>query len=112
MIKEAIKNTVISELKSETEEPSNQCLDVRIAINISDKRGEVLKTGIKMSGVTMTASAISESLRTNPLMNITSLMRIYGHAFKLYAIKKVPYINYDETLADSKQDNGNNKREH
>ena len=111
-IKKSIKNTIISELKSETEEPSNQCLDVRIAINICDERGEVLKTGIKISGVPMTASTISESLRKNPLMNITSLMRIYGHAFKLYAIKKVPYINYDETLADSKQDNGNNKREH
>ncbi len=111
-IKKATKNTVISELKSETEEASNQCLGVRIAINISDKRGEVLKTGIKMSGVPMTASTISESLRKNPLMNITSLMRIYGHAFKLYAIKKVPYINYDEALADSKQQNGNNKREH
>ena len=59
----------------------------------------------------MTASTISESLRKNPLMNITSLMRIYGHAFKLYAIKKVPYINYDETLADSKQQNRNNKYE-
>ena len=110
-IKKAIKNTVVNEVKSEVNEQSEQCLDVRIAINISDKRGEVLKTGIKMSGVTMTASAISESLRTNPLMNITSLMRIYGHAFKLYAIKKVPYINYDETLADSKQQNGNNKYE-
>lgn len=111
-VKRAIKNTVVKEVKSEVNKQSEQCLDVRIAINISDKRGEVLKTGIKMSGVPMTASTISESLRKNPLMNITSLMRIYGHAFKLYAIKKVPYINYDETLADSKQDNGNNKREH
>ena len=110
-IKKAIKNTVVNEVKSEVNEQSEQCLDVRIAINISDKRGEVLKTGIKMSGVPMTASTISESLRKNPLMNVTSLMRIYGHAFKLYAIKKVPYINYDETLADSKQQNSNNKYE-
>lgn len=111
-IKKAIKNTVINEVKSEIKEQSDQCLDIRIAINISDKRGEVLKTGIKMSGVPMTASTISESLRKNPLMNVTSLIRIYGQAFKLYAIKKVPYINYDETLADSQQHNGNNKREH
>ena len=111
-IKRVTKDSAVSEVKSETGEPSKQCLYVRIAINISDKRGEVLKTGIKMSGVPMTASTISESLRKNPLMNITSLMRIYGHAFKLYAIKKVPYINYDETLADSKQQNGDNKREH
>ena len=110
-IKKAIKNTVVNEVKSEVNEQSEQCLDVRIAINISDKRGEVLKTGIKMSGVPMTASTIRDSLRKNPLMNVTSLMRIYGHAFKLYAIKKVPYINYDETLADSKQQNGNNKYE-
>ena len=110
-IKKATKSSVITEVSSEAEQQSDQCLDVRIAINISDKRGEVLKTGIKMSGVTMTASTISESLRKNPLMNVTSLMRIYGHAFKLYAIKKVPYINYDEILADSKQQNGNNKYE-
>ena len=110
-IKRAIKDTVTSEVKSKKEKLSNHCLDVRIAINISDKRGEVLKTGIKMSGVPMTASTIYESLRKNPLMNITSLMRIYGQAFKLYAIKKVPYINYDETLADSKQQNGNNNHE-
>ena len=83
--------------------------DIRIAINISDKRGEVLKTGIKMSGIPMTASTIYESLRKNPLMNVTSLMRIYGHAFKLYAIKKVPYIHYDEKLADSQQYNRDNK---
>ena len=108
----SIRNTDISKVKSETENNSEQYLDVRIVIHISDRRGEVLKTGIKMSGVPMTASTISESLRKNPLMNITSLMRIYGHAFKLYAIKKVPYINYNEALADSKQQNGNNKREH
>ena len=68
--------------------------DIRIAINISDERGEVLKTGIKMSGEPMTASTIRNSLKRNPLMNMTSLTRIYWHAFKLYAIKKVPYINY------------------
>ena len=77
--------------------------DIRIAINISDERGEVLKTGIKMSGEPMTASTIRNSLKRNPLMNMTSLTRIYWHAFKLYAIKKVPYINYDEKLADSEQ---------
>ena len=112
-IKKVRDKTVISEVRSEINERSSQCLDVRIAINISDERGEVLKTGIKMSGVPMTASTISESLRKNPLMNVTSLMRIYGHAFKLYAIKKVPYINYDETLADSQQHkhSGNNKNE-
>ncbi|WP_413520962.1 DUF1365 domain-containing protein [Psychrobacter glacincola] len=110
-IKKARERTTISKVKSELNERSSQCLDVRIAINISDKRGEVLKTCIKMSGVPMTASTIRDSLRKNPLMNVTSLMRIYGHAFKLYAIKKVPYINYDETLADSKQQNGNNKYE-
>lgn len=81
----------------------DSCLQVRIAINISDARGEVLKTGIKMSGIPMTKTTIRDSLRQNPLMNFTSLTRIYWHAFKLYAIKKVPYINYDEKLADSQQ---------
>ena len=83
-------------------QPDN-CLQVRIAINISDERGEILKTGIKMSGVPMTDVSVRKSLRQNPLMNLTSLTRIYWHAFKLYAIKKVPYINYDEKLADSQQ---------
>ena len=90
-----------------TDEQLNTGLQVRIAINISDERGEVLKTGIKISGVLMTEDAVRHSLRKNPLMNITSLTRIYWHAFKLYAIKKVPYINYDEKLSDSQQkDNG------
>ena len=79
------------------------CLNIRIAINISDVRGEVLKTGVKMAGIPMTATTIRSSLRKNPLMNITSLTRIYWHAFKLYAIKKVPYVGYDEKLADSGQ---------
>ncbi|WP_420229290.1 DUF1365 domain-containing protein [Psychrobacter sp. ER1] len=89
--------------RTKTDEQLNTGLQVRIAINISDERGEVLKTGIKISGVPMTEEAVRHSLRKNPLMNITSLTRIYWHAFKLYAIKKVPYINYDEKLADSQQ---------
>ena len=82
---------------------SSTGLQVRIAIDISDERGDVLKTGIKISGVPLTETTVRNSLRKNPLMNITSLARIYGQAFKLYAIKKVPYINYDEKLADSNQ---------
>ena len=82
---------------------TQNCLNIRIAINISDVRGEVLKTGIKMTGIPMTAATIRTSLRKNPLMNVTSLTRIYWHAFKLYAIKKVPYVGYDEKLADSGQ---------
>ena len=91
-------------------QPDN-CLQVRIAIDISDERGEVLKTGIKMVGTPMTEATIRTSLRKNPLMNITSLTRIYWHAFKLYAIKKVPYISYDEKLADSEQQQAANKKD-
>ena len=91
-----------------TKSPNNSLksdgLKIRIAINISDVRGEVLKTGVKVIGVPMTDSSIKQSLRRNPLMNVTSLTRIYWHALKLYAIKKVPYINYDEKLADSEQE--------
>lgn len=87
--------------KDQTREKNT--LQVRIAIDISDVRGEVLKTGVKMTGIPMTIDTINDSLRNNPLMNMTSLSRIYWHAFKLYAIKKVPYINYDEKLADSQQ---------
>lgn len=83
------------------------CLKIRIAIDISDVRGEVLKTGIKMTGIPMTAQAVRQSLKQNSLMNITSLTRIYWHAFKLYALKKVPYISYDEKLAESKQHKSN-----
>ena len=83
---------------------ADDCLQVRIAINISDARGAVLKTGIKMTGVPMSADTVRDSLRKNPLMNITSLTRIYWHALKLYAIKKVPYINYGEKLVHSQQD--------
>ncbi|WP_367107147.1 DUF1365 domain-containing protein [uncultured Psychrobacter sp.] len=92
-----------AEAKHEDENQSNNALQVRIAIDISDERGEVLKTGVKMSGTPMTAGSIKNSLQKNPMMNITSLSRIYWHAFKLYVIKKVPYINYDEKLADSQQ---------
>lgn len=83
----------------------NEGIAVRIAINISDKRGEVLRTGVKMTGSKMTIDSIQQSLRQNPLMNMTSLTRIYWHALKLYAIKKVPYINYNEKLVDSQQQN-------
>ncbi|MDE0491629.1 DUF1365 domain-containing protein [Psychrobacter sp. A3] len=89
--------------KADDKTNQNDVFDIRIAINISDKRGEVLKTGIKMSGEPMTQESIRQSLKQNPLMNFTSLSRIYWHAFKLYALKKVPYINYGEKLADSKQ---------
>ncbi|WP_435978893.1 DUF1365 domain-containing protein [Psychrobacter sp. DM4] len=88
----------------------DNCLQVRITIDISDARGDVLKTGIKMSGAPMTMQSIQHSLRKNPVMNLTSLSRIYWHAFKLFAIKKVPYVNYDETLADSNQSDGKTKR--
>ena len=96
-------------VKNAKSEQRQNCLDIRIAINISDERGDVLKTGIKMSGLSMTANTIRDSLRKNPLMNVTSLTRIYWHAFKLYAIKKVPYINYDEKLADSEQQQADKK---
>ena len=96
-------------VKNAKSEQRQNCLDIRIAINISDERGDVLKTGIKMSGLSMTANTIRDSLRKNPLMNVTSLTRIYWHAFKLYAIKKVPYINYDEKLTDSEQQQADKK---
>ncbi|MDE4456008.1 DUF1365 domain-containing protein [Psychrobacter sp. DAB_AL62B] len=107
----AIKSAVKYTVKNENKKQSDNGLQVRIAINISDERGEVLKTGIKMSGTPMTATTIRESLRKNPLMNVTSLTRIYWHAFKLYAIKKVPYINYDEKLADSQQQNESTQKD-
>ncbi|WP_201597153.1 DUF1365 domain-containing protein [Psychrobacter vallis] len=102
-IKNTSKNTPKNTSQKEAKEQSDRCLQVRIAIDISDERGDVLKTGIKMTGVPMTDASVRDSLQKNPLMNLTSVTRIYWHAFKLYAIKKVPYINYDEKLADSQQ---------
>ena len=106
-IENGILESTAVDTDTDTDTQNNESLlgglQVRIAINISDERGEVLKTGIKMTGVPMTEPAVRTSLAKNPLMNITSLTRIYWHAFKLYAIKKVPYISYDEKLADSKQ---------
>ncbi|WP_367103745.1 DUF1365 domain-containing protein [uncultured Psychrobacter sp.] len=100
-VKQEATNNAVAKHEDKTQ--ANKTLQVRIAIDISDVRGEVLKTGVKMTGVPMTAATINDSLRKNPLMNFTSLSRIYWHAFKLYTIKKVPYINYDEKLADSQQ---------
>ncbi|MEC5209042.1 cyclopropane fatty-acyl-phospholipid synthase-like methyltransferase/DUF1365 family protein [Psychrobacter sp. PL15] len=100
----SVKNNAIKEPKTtDINDGKGDCLQIRIAINISDVRGEVLKTGVKMTGIPMTADSVRQSLRQNPLMNISSLTRIYWHAFKLYAIKKVPYISYDQKLADSQQ---------
>ena len=110
-IKNTVKSSVKNTVKNDSEKQPDNGLQVRIAINISDERGEVLKTGVKMSGTPMTATTIRHSLHKNPLMNVTSLTRIYWHAFKLYAIKKVPYINYDEKLADSQQQNKNTKND-
>jgi DUF1365 family protein len=95
--------TIKSTTKDEAKGQPNNGLQVRIAIDISDERGDVLKTGVKMSGIALTDASVRQSLRQNPLMNITSLSRIYWHAFKLYAIKKVPYVNYDEKLVNSQQ---------
>ena len=96
------------QVKVEHQQGSEQnSLKVRIAIDISDVRGKVLKTGVQMTGIPMTAETIRRSLKQNPLMNMTSLTRIYWHAFKLYALKKVPYVGYDEKLADSKQSQDN-----
>ena len=100
----SVKPANVSSKKSQDSATNaDETFNVRIAINISDERGEVLKTGVKMTGEPMTKSAIRQTLKQNPLMNMTSLTRIYWHAFKLYAIKKVPYISYDQKLADSKQ---------
>ncbi|MDO5770032.1 MAG: DUF1365 family protein [Psychrobacter sp.] len=88
---------------SDSKPYQGQCLDISIAIHVSDERGEVFAAGIKMNGTPMSQSAIKQTLRANPIMSITSMAQIYWHALKLFAIKRVPYIHYDETLRDSKQ---------
>lgn len=89
----------------ENDEPANfqYGFDINLGIHVSDVRGEVFAAGISMSSSPMTAASIQLSLRDKPLMTLTSVAQIYWHAFKLFAIKRVPYIQYDQRLADSSQ---------
>ena len=77
--------------------------DVSIAIHVSDERGEVFAAGVKLAGEPMSAQAIKTALKANPIMNFTSVGQIYWHALKLFAIKRVPYVDYAATLRASKQ---------
>lgn len=89
----------------ENNEPANfqYGFDINLGIHVSDVRGEVFAAGITMSSTAMTDASIRSSLRDKPLMTLTSMAQIYWHAFKLFAIKRVPYIQYDQRLADSQQ---------
>lgn len=82
---------------------ADQTFDVSIAIHISDERGEVFAAGVKLAGEPMTDKAIKTALKTNPIMNFTSVGQIYWHALKLFAVKRVPYIDYAAKLRASKQ---------
>ena len=82
---------------------SDQTFDVSIAIHISDERGEVFAAGVKLAGEPMTDKAIKTALKANPIMNFTSVAQIYWHALKLFAVKRVPYIDYAAKLRASKQ---------
>jgi|26BtaG_2_1085354.scaffolds.fasta_scaffold04940_2 cyclopropane-fatty-acyl-phospholipid synthase len=82
---------------------ASQTLDVSIGIHISDERGEVFAAGVKLAGEKMTDKAIKTALKANPIMNFTSVGQIYWHALKLFAVKRVPYVDYAAKLRVSKQ---------
>ena len=82
---------------------NNGLYAIKIGIYVSDARGEVFSAGVNLQGKPMTRLAIIRTLKANPMMNFSSMLRIYVHAFRLYVLKKVPYINYDEHLNDSLQ---------
>lgn len=82
---------------------TSKAFDVSIGIYISDERGEVFAAGVKLAGEPMRDRAIKAALKTNPIMNFTSVAQIYWHALKLFAIKRVPYVDYAATLRASKQ---------
>lgn len=82
---------------------ADKTFDVSIAIHISDERGEVFAAGVKLAGEPMSAQTIKTVLKANPIMNFTSVAQIYWHALKLFAVKRVPYIDYAAKLRSSKQ---------
>ena len=74
-----------------------------LSIQVSDSRGKVFEAGINMTPQAMTVSNITKTLANNPVMNYSSMGRIYWHALLIYALKKVPYMGYNQRLQDSKQ---------
>lgn len=100
---QASANTTAKDLESNFEVDQRDCLDISIAIHVSDERGEVFAAGVNLRGEPMTQESIKSALRANPIMSITSVAQIYWHALKLFAIKRIPYIHYDQTLQQSKQ---------
>lgn len=76
---------------------------ITLSIEVSDSRGKVFVAGINMKPQAMTTANITKTLTKNPVMNYSSMGRIYWHAFLIYALKKVPYVGYNQLLKDSKQ---------
>lgn len=79
--------------------------DIDLSISVSDERGKIFVAGINMQSMVMSQQNLRHTVFKNPIMNYSSIGRIYWHAFLLYAMKKVPYVDYNQKLKDSKQKN-------
>lgn len=77
---------------------ATQLKNIKLSIHISDDRGKVFAAGINLHSQLMTPQNLRQSIQQNPIMNYSSMARIYWHALILYVVKKVPYISYNQTL--------------
>lgn len=77
--------------------------NINLSINVSDERGKVFAAGINMHAMPMNQKELRRTIVKNPVMNYSSVGRIYWHALLLYLFKKVPYVGYNQKLKDSKQ---------
>lgn len=69
---------------------------LRITISLIDARGKVFDAGITLAPTPLTRTHVRREILKNPIMNITSIARIYWQAFKLYFLKKIPFIPYNK----------------
>ncbi|WP_434353686.1 DUF1365 domain-containing protein [Psychrobacter sp. HD31] len=77
--------------------------NIKLSIHVSDERGKVFEAGINMKSMPMTSQNLRHTIKQNPVMNYSSMVRIYWHAFRLYVMKKVPYVGYNQKLKESGQ---------
>lgn len=82
---------------------ATQLKNIKLSIHISDDRGKVFAAGINLQSQLMTPQNLRQSIRQNPMMNYSSMARIYWHALLLYVVKKVPYVSYNQPLQASNQ---------
>ena len=83
---------------SADDNPEQNGFDVVIDIELTDSRGKVFNAGVSLTGVQLDEASVITAIKRRPWMSATSLLRIYWQAFKLYALKRVPYQAYNQRL--------------